>query len=774
MKKLLSVLTISFFIALFYPTKSNAQTKTATDGEFTYEYVENDPLNARVYTLKNGLKVYLSVNKDEPRIYGTISTRAGSKDDPRDATGLAHYLEHMLFKGTDKIGTTNWEAEKKLLDKIEELYEKHRLETNPEVKKAIYKQIDSISFIASGYAAPNEYDKMVSSLGAKGTNAFTSSDQTTYLNDIPANELEKWLELEAERFRMCVLRLFHTELEAVYEEFNMSQDRDGSKVYETMLQALFPTHPYHISTIGLGEHLKNPSMTRIYEFFNNFYVANNMAVVLAGDLDPSTTIRLVNKYFGNMRAGDVKRPTHAPEKNLEAPIVKEVNGTEAEYVQIAYRFDGAGSDDALKLRLVDAIVQNGKCGIMDLNLLQKQQILDGGCYYMAMNDYSTLVFTGTPREGQTLEAVKDLLLEQVEQLKQGKFENWLIDASLRNFKLREIKRMESNSGRVFTMLGSFIQDRPYQDIALEIEKLSKITKSDIVNLANQKLGNNYVVIYKRQGEDKNVMKVEKPPITQVKLDRSKQTEFLTNLISKKSDRLKPVFLDYKKDIKKLRLKNKIELNYVRNEINPTFNLYYILDMGDDNDKKLALAVEYLQYLGTKKYTPEQLKQEFYKLGLSFGVSTSEDQVYVSLSGLEESLQEGIKLFEHILANVKPDQEALNNMIDGILKQREDAKKDKNSIFSALYSYGEYGPKSPQTNILSASELKNITPQELIDQIKKLTSYKHYIFYYGQNTPEKVSKLLDKYHKVPKTLKAYPKPIVFKQQPTTATKVYFVN
>jgi len=206
-----------------------------------YEYitVTHDENKVRIYTLKNGLKVFLAQNFDAPRIQTFIPVKTGSNNDPSDNTGLAHYLEHMMFKGTSKIGTQNWEKEKVLIDEISDLYEQHKAEQNPEKKKEIYKKIDEISQKASEFAIANEYDKIISSLGASGTNAHTWFDETVYKNNIPNNELEKWLKVEKERFTELVLRLFHTELESVYEEFNRSQDNDSRLVNDALMKALF-------------------------------------------------------------------------------------------------------------------------------------------------------------------------------------------------------------------------------------------------------------------------------------------------------------------------------------------------------------------------------------------------------------------------------------------------------------------------------------------------------------------------------------------------------
>ncbi|MFQ3576119.1 MAG: insulinase family protein, partial [Cytophagales bacterium] len=226
--------------------------------------------------MANGLKVYLSVYKDAPRIQTYIAIGAGSKNDPSHATGLAHYLEHILFKGTSKIGTSDWEKEKVLLDKIEALYETYRQTKDDAKRTKIYAEIDSISGVAAKFAIANEYDKIMSTIGAQGTNAYTFFEQTVYVNDIPSNQIENWAKTEAERFNEVVARLFHTELEAVYEEKNKGLDSDRRKVWEALMEGLFQKHTYGTqTTIGTIDHLKNPSITEIKKFFYTYYVPNN-------------------------------------------------------------------------------------------------------------------------------------------------------------------------------------------------------------------------------------------------------------------------------------------------------------------------------------------------------------------------------------------------------------------------------------------------------------------------------------------------------------------
>ena len=309
-----------------------------TGKDYSYTTVPNDPLNARIYTLKNGLKVYMTVNKETPRIQTYIAVRVGGKNDPAETTGLAHYFEHLMFKGTQKFGTMNYEAEKPLLDAIEQQFEVYRHTTDSLERIQIYHVIDSLSYEASKYAIPNEYDKLMAAIGADGTNAYTSFDVTCYTEDIPSNQVENWAKIQADRFANNVIRGFHTELETVYEEKNMSLTRDPRKVYEAVLTALFPNHPYGTQTVlGTQENLKNPSITNIKNYHKTWYVPNNMAICLSGDFDPDQMIAIIDKYFGGMQPNE-NLPRIELDKSLaeiEQPIERTVWGLEAENITLA-------------------------------------------------------------------------------------------------------------------------------------------------------------------------------------------------------------------------------------------------------------------------------------------------------------------------------------------------------------------------------------------------------------------------------------------------------
>lgn len=742
--------------------------------KYNYETVPNDPLKARIYTLDNGLKVYMTVNKDQPRIQTFIAVRVGGKNDPAETTGLAHYFEHLMFKGTTNFGTQNYEAEKPLLDQIEQQFEIYRKTTDSIARKNIYRTIDSLSYEASKLAIPNEYDKLMAAIGANGTNAYTSEDVTCYTEDIPSNQLDNWAKIQAERFENCVIRGFHTELETVYEEKNMSLTRDMEKVYEAMLSSLFPHHPYGTQTVlGTQEHLKNPSITNIKNYYNIWYVPNNMAICLSGDFDPDQTIAVIDQHFGKLKPNpDLPKLNLPKETEITQPVVREVTGLEAESVSLAWRFPGAASKDTEILNVISQILYNGQAGLIDLDLAQQQKTLSAFCYPLTMADYSVLFMQGRPKQGQTLDEVKDLLLGELKKLRDGDFDEKIMEANINNFKLYQLQQQESNRGRADWFVQSFVNGSNWADEVTALDRMSKLTKQDIVAFANKYLkDNNYAIVYKKQGKDPNEKKMSKPEITPIVMNRDTASTFLKGIQASTVQPIEPVFLDFSKDLSLLKAKSDIPVIYKQNNANDLFQLMYLFDMGNRNDKALGIAAQYLEYLGTSDMTPEEVKSEFYRMACSFFVSPGSERTYIVLMGLNENMPQAVKLFEKLLADAQVNKEAYDNLVNDQLKKRADAKLNQSQNFGRLMTYMEWGPNNYATNILSAKELKEMDPQQLVDRIHGLNSFKHRITYYGPSTQEDLLAVINQEHKVPETLKELPEGIEFKQQPTTETKIY---
>jgi len=737
---LLSLL-IPFFTAvafLLHLTACTPMIKEVT--AYPYTTIPGDALHTRIYTLKNGLTVYLSPDADEPRIYTSIAVRAGSKNDPAETTGLAHYLEHMLFKGTDKVGSLDYTREHTEIEKIITLYEEYRSTEDPEQRAAIYRDIDSISNAAAQFAVPNEYDKLLNSIGAQGTNAYTWVEQTVYLNDIPSNKLEQWLTIEAERFRNPVMRLFHTELETVYEEKNMTMDSDSRKIWDNLFAGLFKKHTYGTqTTIGKAEHLKNPSIRNVMNYYRSYYVPNNMALCMAGDFDPDTTIRMIDEKFSVLQPKEVPHFTPPVEEPISSPTVVRVKGPESEELVIGFRFAGADSHDADCLTLIDKVLFNHTAGLIDLNLNQQQRVLDAGSMLVLMKDYSAHILSAKPREGQSLEEVSALLLEQLELLKKGEFPDWLLEAAINDLKIEQLKLYEHNRGRVEAFVDSFIWGMDWEHYSNQINRLRSITKEQLTDFAKKHYGSNFTAVYKEHGKEKSEGGIVKPPITPLKVNRDTLSAFAGELLAMPSKDTAPHFVDYRKDIAFHSINPNTPLHYLQNRENDLYSLYYVFDIGKNQSKKIELALDYLSYLGSSQLSPKEFSCELYKIGATFSAFTSENFVYLKLSGLHERFPEALQLLETLLSDTKADSEALDKLKAGILKERTDDKLSKRKIlFEAMTSYGKYGPASPFTNVLEDSELKEITPDELIDEVKNLMQYRHRVLYYGPATATELS------------------------------------
>ncbi|MGB2273977.1 MAG: M16 family metallopeptidase [Flavicella sp.] len=747
------------------------QSHTDANG-YTYETVVDDTSGLRLYTLDNGLTVYLSKNEDEPKIQTYIAVRAGSNYDPNESTGLAHYLEHMLFKGTSKIGTLDWDSEKKKIAEISDLYEAHKQTTDPSEKNKIYKEIDSVSLKASQFSVANEYDKLLSSIGATGTNAHTWFEETIYKNKIPSTELKKWLHVESERFGELVLRLFHTELEAVFEEFNMGQDNDYRKVYAAMLEGLFPNHPYgQKTTIGTAAHLKNPSMVAIQNYFNTYYVPNNMAVVLVGDFDFETTIQEIDASFGKLKSKPVSHPKLPVENPIDSIIVKEVYGPTAESVSISYRTKAIGSHESKIITLINKLLSNSTAGLIDLNLNQSQAVQYAYADAMFLNDYGYHEFSGNPKAGQSLEEVRDLLLSQIELIKNGTFEDWMLTAVINEMKLNQIKTQENATDLAAEYYNAFIHRQDWSTKVSFIEDLQKISKEEIVLFAKEFYKDNYVIVYKRQGVDDKIVKVKNPGISPVNLNRGKQSKFVTDFIKMPSEDLQPVFVDYKTAMQEFELSNGLPLTYVANKDNDLFSLNIVFDMGKDHSKDLELAVQYLEFLGTKDLTAQDLKKEFYKLGIRYNVTTKDDKSFLTLSGLNENFAAGLDLLYNVLDNVVVDQLAYRKLVQKIMKERYNNRSQKrNILWDGLFNYAKYGASSRLRDIYSFDDFKTKNPEELVTILRGLKDFKHRIFFYGKDVKDKITYIESQYESEI-SFKEIPSPTKYKALETGGEILY---
>ena len=680
-----------------------------------------------------------------------------------------------MFKGTTQFGTSDYANEKPLLDEIEKLYEVYRVKTDPEERKAIYHQIDSLSYEASKYAIANEYDKLMAGIGSEGTNAYTSYDVTCYTEDIPSNEVENWAKIQSNRFKDMIIRGFHTELEAVYEEKNISLTDDSRKMYETGLSVLFPNHPYGQQTIlGTQDHLKNPSITTIKNHFKDWYVPNNVAICMSGDFDPDEVISVINQFFGdwtpNPAVDSLRNALPKTCEPLTSPDVREVYGPESERIMLGWAFHGKKDKEADYLDIIEELLYNGKAGLFDIDLNQAQKVLSAGAGSYALTDHSMFITIGMPKEGQSLDDVRALILSEITKLKNGEFDASLLEAIINNMKLQQMQQLESNSSRANMFVEAFVNGVDWKDEVERIDRISKITKDDIVKFANSVFTDGYSCVYKHKGVDPNEKKIEKPAISPIETNRDKTSQFVTDILNTKVKEIEPVFVDFDKDMSVAKLSNNNELLYKQNDVNGLFNIQYRISRGSKADKYLPLAAEYIDYLGTSKLTPEQLQSELYRLACNISFSVNSDETIISLSGLAENMKDVVALCENWMHDAQSNQTVYDNLVADNLKARADAKLEQKNCFLRLRRWAMFGPLNESTNILSEEELKATEPDELLKHIDELKNYEQTIIYYGPMKQEEFTEFIEKNHEVSASPTATIKGDIYKYIPTPKNQV----
>jgi len=738
----------------------------------SYKTVEGDPMKVRIYTLDNGLKVYISANSEKPRVTAHIAVNTGHRNDPAETTGLAHYLEHLMFKGTSHFGTSNYEAELPILNQITDLYEQHYKLTDPEARKAKYHEIDSVSQVAAQYNIPNEYDKLMASIGGESSNAYTWFDVTCYTEDVPSNELDNWAKIQSDRFQNMVIRGFHTELEAVYEEKNISLASDGEKQFDALMMKLFPSHSYGTqTTLGTQEHLKSPSIVNIQNYYKRYYKPNNIAICLVGDLDYDQALATVEKYFGSWQPGNDISPRKFPAQPVfTTPQDSTVVGQEQESIMLAWRFKGAADLQNDTLSLVSHILTNGTAGLIDLDLNNKMEVQEAGAENLALKDYSAFILSGIPNEGQTLDEVKALLLGEIDKLKKGEFDESLLKAIVNNMKLDYNKAIEGNRGRVSILVDAYINGQDWTDAVQQIDRISRITKTDVMRFASEYFTDGYACVKKLQGEDTNVKKIDKPQITAIPTNRHLHSAFLDEVSNTKVESIQPRFVDFEKDITFGKTKAALPVVYKQNNENEIFTLTFRYEFGQQADNRLDVASVLIDLLGTNKLSIEDIQKQFYALGCKAWIYSANDYLNITLTGLNENLASALTLMENHIQNAKADQNVYNMFVEQILKTREDSKKEQKACFSALWNYALYGNYNPTTNVMTAEQLKQTSPQTLIDLLKNLKNYQHTVLYYGPSEMQDVIAIIDKNHKTGKTLAPALTNTPYVQQQTPANEV----
>ncbi len=708
-------------------------------------FAQQASLHVETYTLDNGLTVYLNYDQNASDVFGAVVVKAGSKDDPADATGIAHYLEHLLFKGTNELGTTDYEKEKPHLDSINMLYDKLGQIKDEEERKKIQLQINDQSLKASEYGLPNEFDNLIKGIGGTGVNAFTSADMTVYHNSFPGEQLDKWLQLYSHRFINPVFRSFQSELEVVYEEKNRSMDNLQSKLFETVNSNLYKNHPYGTqSTLGTVEHLKNPSLTRMYAFFNKYYVSNNMALVLCGNFDTSKAKESIENYFTKLNQGpDIIRATPVPYVIPKNEVVK-VKYTPIKVGLIGYKTIPSNHEDQIALTVALGLLYNSSStGSID-KLVQNGELMEAGGFDYSMNEDGSVLFFIVPKLiGQSFEKAEKLVLNEIDKLKKGDVPPDLLEVVKTELYRGQELSNEKHSYRGYSIASLFSTNETWDDYLKYSEKVNNITLEDVKRVANKYFSKNYFTLRSGTGFPKKTT-LEKPGYEPVSAKTDLKSTFAQNFEAQEVEKPEPRFINPTEDITQIALNGSNTLYHVANPINDIFKLNISFRVGSDTIPNLEIATSLSYYFYTVTHSLDSLKLELGKLGLSYSISSWDNSMNIYLTGIERNLDASLKLISSVVYNPTFDKEKLKIIYDDTKSQRKFEIKDPGTVGDALSKYAIYGNRSSYIDKPTLKELKKLEVSELLAAYQKALTYNGHWHFTGTTSPAKVKRLLTTY------------------------------
>jgi predicted Zn-dependent peptidase len=742
MKKLFLLLSATLLISQGI-TNSSAFAKTLNTKPVAAAKAES-LMKVEHFTLPNGLQVFITPNKQSPRFYAEVAVRAGSKNDPAEATGIAHYLEHMLFKGSEDMGTMDFVKEKPLLDEIVKLYDIRFKEQDEAKRKELEKKINELSVQSSKFAVPADIDSLYSRLGGEALNAHTSFEETVYEIDLPKNRLEQWAKIESNRFAKPVFRLFQSELEAVYEEKNISMDNKDSILFDKVMAQLFKKHQYGSqTTLGTVEHLKNPSLSKMYEFYRKYYVPNNMAIFLSGDIDPAQAKTIISKYFGFWKNTPVPGFKTIKEEPIKGAETVTANYAGEESVLLAFRTAPYTSRDKDALTIIDMLLDSGEEGMIKLNLVNPQKMRGGGSYPYFLNDYGAEFMYAVLNKGQTHQQAENLLMAELEKIKKGQFDFDLVKGIILSFEMSKKSELESNTARVGIMRDAFIKGVPVSEPLSLTDRLKKVSKAEIIRVANQYFGKNYIRGY-RYDKAQTFPKIAKPELEKVQLNPSIKSKFAQSVEALNPAPITPKWLDYNKEMTVKSYAPGVLLYHVKNPLNDLFNLSIDYEYGDKHYKNFCYIMDELNFAGTGNLKPEAVKNNLFKNGINVSYNCSDYGFSLGISGTDPNLEKGVALGEQVLWNAKLDEQHLKAKIENIISNREDEKKDQDVLREALKQYVRYDKRSGYLDRSTSAELNKLSVNSYQDAINQLKKQNFKIYYTGQLPIDKVEQIVKKY------------------------------
>jgi predicted Zn-dependent peptidase len=685
-----------------------------------------------VYVLNNGMKVYLNEDHNKNNVLGAVIVKGGSKYDPKDATGIAHYLEHMLFKGTDKIGTRDYKEEKIWLDSVAFMYSMLQYaKDDTAYRNRILKKIDYYSIKASQFAVPGEFDNLISLIGGTGLNAFTDYEKIVYHNSFPAENMRYWLDLYYERFSNAVFRLFQTELETVYEEKNMSQDNMFVRVYEALYKNFYPNSIYGKQTVlGSIEHLKNPSIYKMTAYYKEYYVANNMALVLTGNFNTEETLEMINETFGKYRKGENHKFPVEHEEPFNGRVEVTERLTPIPVGILGYRTEKNFSEDKAAIDIIVAMLNNeNNTGFLD-SLNKNNKLMFSMCMADYHSDLGGLFIAYAPKfPFQTLKKGENLILSQINRLKTGDFSDSYFKSVKLGLQKDYILQFESQRTRMRLLAESFVSGVGLNDIFQYERKLESLTKDDIMRAAAKFFTGNYLAFYSKTGFPKTV-KLKKPDFTPVQNEHKNMSKYAAVFIQNFESNITPKYLRKDIDFKFSEISPNTNFYYTQNPYNQIFTYKMKFYTGTNKIKGLSYAAEFLNNTGTENKSFEQFGKELQKIGTEISSYATDNYFVITMTGFDDKFYQSLTLLHELLTKPGENDKIVKQFVSERRMEDKMIKRDARTKSQIVTAYAMYGKESPYVNRIKLSEIKKLKSDDLISMIKTALKYKVDISYAG--------------------------------------------
>ena len=729
-------------------------------------------LKVKEYRLENGLTVWLNEDHSQPKVFGAVVVKAGAKDCPD--TGIAHYFEHMMFKGTDRIGTLDYESEKVLLDSIAMKYDELAMTEDTAARARLQKEINELSIRSSEYVIPNEFNRLINRFGGSGLNAATSYDATIYFNTFSPQYMVQWAEINSERLINPVFRLFQSELETVYEEKNMYGDFIGGQVMDTLMARYFGPHPYAYPIIGSTKNLKNPRLTEMHKFFEDYYVASNMALILSGDFDAQQVMPILEKAFSRIRSGNAPKQ----EKVMLPPF----NGRETMKVKfpipfikamgLGFRGVSANHEDQVALNIAVNLLNNSNgTGYLD-KLMVEHKLMGALAINESMNEAGILAVAIMPKLLiQSYSSAEKMVWDEINRVKNGDFSDEMFNSLKLEQKRQYASSLENIDSRATIMMNLFSQGKSWNDYLNEVARIESITKEDVVRVAQKYFSNNYLCVTKSTGKypKDNLPKPAFSPVVPRNADAS--SSYAKQLEKIPEQQVAPRIIDFEKDVKTSKLTPLVTLYTTPNPLNDIFTLNISYGIGALEQPELMQLTNYLQLLGTESLSFEQFRSRLQSIGSTLAFDVTPDAFVMKVTGFDNHIDETMKLVGDFIRHAKADDKKLRQIVDDAKVSEKAFFKSGDNVASALLEQVKYGDQSRYLRKLSLSQIKKLKGKDMLAIYDKVRSVQCDLHYCGTLPVEKVIGTIRQHLPLERTtvasnspyyreLKQYDRPTVF--------------